>query len=45
VKVATDADQETAVRVALAEPGVSKFVTGEPRKVVYVAGRLVNIVV
>jgi hypothetical protein len=29
----------------MAEPSVAKFVTGEARKVVYVPGRLLNLVV
>ncbi|HUF25841.1 MAG TPA: leucine--tRNA ligase [Gemmatimonadaceae bacterium] len=37
--------QDEAVAAALAEPGILRFVSGTPKKVVYVAGRLVNIVV
>ncbi|MGI9140657.1 MAG: leucine--tRNA ligase [Gemmatimonadaceae bacterium] len=37
--------QDAALDLALAEPGVSKFVTGAPRKIVFVPGRLLNIVV
>jgi hypothetical protein len=29
----------------MAEPQVAKFVTGDPRKVVFVPGRLLNLVV
>ncbi len=37
--------QDDAVALALAEPGIAKFVTGTPRKVVFVPGRLLNVVV
>jgi len=36
--------QEAALALALAEPGVAKFVSGTPRKVIFVPGRLLNIV-
>jgi hypothetical protein len=29
----------------MAEPGVAKFATGTPKKVIYVPGRLLNIVI
>jgi leucyl-tRNA synthetase len=45
VRVAPDAGQEAALAAALAEAGVARFVTGEPRKVIFVPGRLLNIVV
>jgi hypothetical protein len=41
-KAVTEAD---ALALALKEPGVAKFVTGTPKKVVFVAGRLLNLVV
>ncbi len=37
--------QEEAVRLALADPGVAKFVVSEPRKSVFVSGRLLSLVV
>ncbi len=37
--------QDDALKLALAEPGVAKFVTGPIRKVVFVPGRLLNLVV
>lgn len=44
--VATDADEASVKAQALAEPNVTKFLEGkQPRKVIYVAGRLVNIVI
>jgi len=45
IQVPADVTQEDALAAALAEEGVSKFVTGEPRKVIYVKGRLLNLVV
>jgi leucyl-tRNA synthetase len=46
VQVPANADQETAVRIALEDPNVQKFVDGKPvKKAIYVAGKLVNIVV
>jgi leucyl-tRNA synthetase len=37
--------QEEALAAALAQESVRRFVTGEPRKVIFVPGRLLNIVV
>jgi leucyl-tRNA synthetase len=46
VRVPAGADAETARRIALAEPNVRRHVgEAEPRKVIYVPGRLVNLVV
>ncbi len=45
VKVLKAADQETVYAAALADPTVAKFVTRTPTKIVYVPGRLLNIVV
>jgi len=40
-----EADEETAREAALADPNVAKFVGGKPvRKVIYVPGKLVNVV-
>jgi hypothetical protein len=33
------------VAAAMAEPNIAKFVTSSPRKVVFVPGRLLNLVV
>jgi len=44
VQVSPDVTQEQALAAALAEPGVAKFVTGAPKKVIFVPGRLLNIV-
>jgi leucyl-tRNA synthetase len=45
VSVPRDVDQEIALETALAQPQIAKFVSGTPRKVVFVPGRLLNIVV
>jgi leucyl-tRNA synthetase len=46
VPVPADADEATARAAALADPGVARFVAGQPvRKLVYVPGKLVNVVV
>ena len=45
VRVAAGAGQDVVFAAAMAEEGVAKFVTGEPRKVIYVPGRLLNVVV
>jgi leucyl-tRNA synthetase len=38
-------DQAGALELALADPSIAKFVAGPPKKVIYVPGRLLNIVV
>jgi leucyl-tRNA synthetase len=43
--VPVDVSQEEALSRALADPAVAKFVTGDLRKVVFVPGRLLNLVV
>ena len=45
IEVAKDADPEDIKSQALAHENVAKFVQGEPKKVIYVPGRLVSIVV
>jgi leucyl-tRNA synthetase len=44
VTVPRDADQAAALAAALAEPQIARFATGPSRKVVFVPGRLLNIV-
>ena len=44
--VPAGADEAAAREAALADPGVAKFVAGQPvRKFIYVPGKLVNVVV
>ena len=45
VRVPREIDRDAALSAAVAEPGVAKFVNGEPAKVIFVPGRLLNIVV
>lgn len=45
IQVATDVTQEAALAAALAEPAIAKFITGTPKKVILVPGRLLNVVV
>jgi leucyl-tRNA synthetase len=46
IAVAAGADEAIAREAALADPGVAKFVAGQPvRKLIYVPGKLVNVVV
>ena len=44
LSVARDITQDAAVAEALADPSIAKFVTGEPKKIIFVPGRLLNIV-
>jgi leucyl-tRNA synthetase len=43
IPVARDVTQADAIAAALAEPAIAKFVTGEPKKIIFVPGRLLNI--
>ncbi|MFO0096012.1 MAG: leucine--tRNA ligase [Gemmatimonadaceae bacterium] len=45
LRVPVDVAQEAAMAMALADDGVAKFVTGDPKKVIFVPKRLLNIVV
>jgi leucyl-tRNA synthetase len=45
IRIAPDATQEEALAAALAVPAIARFVTGPIRKVIFVRGRLLNIVV
>jgi leucyl-tRNA synthetase len=45
IMVARDIAEEAAVAAALADPTVAKFVAGTPKKIIFVPGRLLNIVV
>ena len=44
IRVPADADRATIEAAALADEAVKKFVTGTPKKIVVVPGRLVNVV-
>lgn len=45
VSVPRDVSQEAALAAAQADSGIAKFFTGPPKKVIYVAGRLLNVVI
>jgi leucyl-tRNA synthetase len=45
IQVAPDASQEQAVAAAMADPSIARFVTSDPARVIFVRGRLLNIVV
>jgi leucyl-tRNA synthetase len=45
ISVPRDIAQDAAVAAAMAEPQVAKFVVSTPRKVIFVPGRLLNLVV
>lgn len=45
IVIAKDADADVVRELALSHENVAKFVTGEPKKVIYVPGRLVSVVV
>jgi leucyl-tRNA synthetase len=44
IQVARDIDQAGALAAAMKDPAIAKFVTGPPKKVVFVPGRLLNVV-
>ncbi|MBY4568461.1 leucine--tRNA ligase [Gordonia sihwensis] len=44
IQVAADADEPTVVGAALADPKIAALLDGEPRKVIYVPGKMVNVV-
>jgi leucyl-tRNA synthetase len=44
IRVTRDISQDGALAAALAEASISKFVSGPPAKVIYVPGRLINLV-
>jgi leucyl-tRNA synthetase len=44
ITVARDIAEEAAVVAALADPTVARFVNGAPKKIIFVPGRLLNIV-
>jgi leucyl-tRNA synthetase len=44
VQIAAGAGQDAALAAAMADASIAKFVTGMPKKVIFVQGRLLNIV-
>jgi leucyl-tRNA synthetase len=45
VQVLPVATQQDALAAALADAAIAKFITGEPKKIIFVPGRLLNVVV
>jgi leucyl-tRNA synthetase len=45
IMVSPSVTQDAALAAALAEPNIAKFVTGTPRKIIFIPGRLLNLVV
>ncbi|HTE46839.1 MAG TPA: class I tRNA ligase family protein, partial [Gemmatimonadaceae bacterium] len=45
IQVPVGATQDVVVDAAMADAGIAKFVTGPPKKIVFVPGRLLNLVV
>lgn len=45
IQVTKEVGQDEAFAQAIAEPGIAKFITGTPKKVIFVPGRLLNVVV
>ncbi len=45
IQVPAGTEQQAALEAAMADPTISKFVPGPPKKVIFVPGRLLNIVV
>ena len=44
IQIAKDAGQDAALAAAMADASIAKFITGTPRRVVFVPGRLLNVV-
>jgi len=45
IQIATGSGQDVALSAAMADPNISRFVTGAPRKIIFVPGRLMNLVI
>jgi leucyl-tRNA synthetase len=45
IAVLREIDQDAALALAMADPVVAKFASGTPKKIIFVPGRLLNIVV
>jgi leucyl-tRNA synthetase len=45
IRVARDIDQVAAVEAAMSDATVARFASGAPKKIIFVPGRLLNIVV
>jgi leucyl-tRNA synthetase len=45
ISVAKTATQDDAMAAAMADPNIAKFVTSTPKRIIFVQGRLINIIV
>jgi leucyl-tRNA synthetase len=45
IQIATGSGQDVALSAAMADPNISRFLTGTPRKIIFVPGRLMNLVI
>jgi leucyl-tRNA synthetase len=45
ISVAKTATEDDAMAAAIADANIAKFVTGTPRRIIFVPGRLINIIV
>jgi leucyl-tRNA synthetase len=45
IRAPRDIPEGAAIGLAQADAGIARFLTGEPRKIIFVPGRLLNIVV
>jgi len=45
VQVSKTATQDDVMSAVMADPNLAKFITGTPRRVIFVPGRLVNMIV
>jgi leucyl-tRNA synthetase len=45
ISVSRTATQDDALAAAMADPSIAKFITGTPKRIIFVAGRLINIIV
>jgi leucyl-tRNA synthetase len=45
ISVAKTASQDDAMAAVMADPALAKFVTGTPKRIIFVPGRLINVIV
>jgi leucyl-tRNA synthetase len=45
ITVAKTATQDDAMAAAMADPSIAKFITGTPKRIIFVPGRMLNVIV
>jgi leucyl-tRNA synthetase len=45
ISVSKSATQDEAMAAVMADPALAKFITGTPKRIIFVAGRLINVIV